>query len=78
MRAGDKLYCKRTRTEDDHIWVTKNKIYTIILDYDSNLCIVDDEKDENSVVLHEYFDIYFYTEQEHRKRKLEKINENRR
>ena len=75
MKVGDKLYCKRTYINDYvHIWVTKNKNYTVILDKHQALCIIDDEGDENSVMLNEYFNDHFCSEKQLRKMKLEKLS----
>lgn len=77
MKIGDKIYCKKTYINNGHVWVTENKVYTIFIGSDSIFSIIDDERDENSVILEDDFDIHFYVEKEIRKLKLEKLYENR-
>lgn len=84
MKAGDFLYCKQTYQHINIIdnveeWVTKGKCYKIV--YDENCAvysIIDNDGDmNNTLLLPNLLKIYFLTQQEYRKLKLEKLNEKR-
>lgn len=85
MKEGDIVYCKKSfelktlvtpTTTYTRTWFIKGNYYKIYVNPKSdNFYLIDEEGDTNEVILKEYFTDHFYTKQELRKFKLEKIYE---
>ncbi len=81
MREGDLLYCKKTYISTSTLgkeeWITKGKSYKVVYDKEANVYSIIDNQDEinNTILYEKYMKKYFYTNQEYRKIKLQKINE---
>lgn len=87
MKTGDRLYChtkysvKKMDMTSERVYFTVGKLYTIFncdKEWDE-VVILDDYNDISCLALEEVNDItyygqWFYTEQEMRKLKLDKIN----
>ena len=84
MKSGDKVLCTADFYSSLQLMFSKNKIYTIIrTNKDKDRLTLENNKyglsffytDKKHIFY--LFDDYFITQQEHRKQKLEKLNENR-
>ena len=81
MKLGNFVYCKKTYTSIDEYgieeWVTEGKCYKVIYDDVYNVySIIDNDGDmNNTLTIPDILERHFYTAQEYRKFKLEKLNE---
>jgi hypothetical protein len=85
MKVGDKVYCKKTNESN-----TKGKLYDILIIDDDNRITLSTDKRKHKILLEqrqffiyeqvdhwEKFSDFFITLKELRKKKLEKINNDR-
>jgi len=80
MKAGDKLYCKKTYYATNQFntteeWVTKGKTYKVVIEDDFCIFSIIDNDGEynNTLTIPKILNEYFYTQKELRKLKLQKI-----
>lgn len=77
--------CKKSYTAKDVVnnevivseWITKNKCYKLVLKNDINYIIDNDKEFNSTLAIPKIFEKFFYTDQQFRKEKLQKLNETR-
>lgn len=58
-------------------WITKNKCYKLVLKNETEYIIDNDKEFNSTLTIPKIFEKFFYTDQQFRKQKLQKLNQTR-